>query len=84
MAKKTKKTSEEKQVFTMDGEIVEILPKAQFRVELKNKVSIIASPSGKIRVYSIRLFRGDKVKVEISPYDLKKGRIIYCYRRFNK
>ena len=78
-AKKSKKN-----VFAVNGVITEILPKAQFRIKLENDMEIIGYVSGKIRVYSIRLFRGDRVSVEISPYDLTKGRIVYCYKKSDR
>jgi translation initiation factor IF-1 len=61
----------------MDGEIVEVLPNTLFKVKLKNGHVILGHPAGKLRMFNIRLFAGDKVKVEMSPYDLNKGRIIY-------
>ena len=74
-----------KDVFTVKGVITEILPKAQFKVHLEESGNdIIAVPSGKIRVYSIRLYRGDTVSIEISPYDLTKGRIVFRYNKWNK
>jgi len=63
-----------------DGEIIEALPNAQFRVELDNGHEILAHVSGKMRMYYIKLLPGDKVKVEMSPYDLTKGRISYRYK----
>jgi len=64
----------------MDGTITEALPNAMFRVQLDNGHQILAHLSGKMRKYFIRIFPGDKVTVEISPYDLTKGRIIYRYK----
>jgi len=64
----------------MDGTITEALPNAMFRVQLDNGHLILAHLSGKMRKYFIRIFPGDKVTVEISPYDLTKGRIIYRYK----
>ena len=60
-----------------DGTIVEALSNAMFRVELENGHEIIAHISGKMRMHYIRILPGDKVKVEMSPYDLTKGRIIW-------
>jgi translation initiation factor IF-1 len=63
------------QVIVMDGEITEALSNSNFRVMLSNGHSIICSISGKIRINKIRLMVGDKVEVELSPYDLTRGRI---------
>jgi len=63
-----------------DGEILEALPNAQFRVELDNGHEIIAHVSGKMRMYYIKILPGDRVAVELSPYDLSKGRITYRYK----
>ncbi len=64
----------------MTGEVVEALPNAMFRVELENGHEIICHVSGKIRMNYIRILPGDKVAVELSPYDLTKGRITYRYK----
>ena len=63
-----------------DGTIIEALSNAMFRVELENGVQIIAHISGKMRMHYIRILPGDKVKVEMSPYDLTKGRIVFRYK----
>ncbi|QQE11428.1 translation initiation factor IF-1 [Planctomycetota bacterium] len=60
-----------------EGEILEALPNAMFRVKLENDHEMIAHISGKMRMHYIRILPGDKVTVEISPYDLSKGRITY-------
>ncbi|MBI4122482.1 MAG: translation initiation factor IF-1 [Parcubacteria group bacterium] len=62
-----------------DGEVTELLPSAMFRVELENGHEILTHLSGKMRMFKIRLLPGDKVKVEMSPYDLTKGRVTYRY-----
>jgi translation initiation factor IF-1 len=62
-----------------DGVIIEALSNARFRVELENKHVITAHISGKMRMHYIKILPGDKVKVEMSPYDLTKGRIVYRY-----
>ncbi len=62
-----------------DGVIVEALSNAMFRVELENGHVLIAHISGKMRMHYIKLLPGDKVKLELSPYDLSKGRITYRY-----
>lgn len=63
-----------------DGVVTEALPNAMFRVELENGHEILAHISGKMRMFYIRILPGDKVKVEMSPYDLSKGRITYRYK----
>jgi translation initiation factor IF-1 len=63
-----------------DGTIVEALSNAMFKVELENGHVIIAHISGKMRMHYIKILPGDKVKVEMSPYDLSKGRICYRYK----
>jgi translation initiation factor IF-1 len=63
-----------------DGTIKEALSNAMFRVELENGHEIIAHISGKMRMHYIRILPGDKVKIEMSPYDLSKGRITYRYK----
>ncbi len=61
----------------VDGTVIETLPNASFRVELDNGHRILAHVSGKMRMNFIRILPGDKVKVELSPYDLSRGRITY-------
>ena len=61
----------------VEGEVAEVLPNAMFRVKLPNGHVVLAHVSGKMRMYFIRIVPGDKVTVEISPYDLTKGRIVY-------
>ena len=63
-----------------DVTILESLSNAMFRVELENGVQIIAHISGKMRMHYIKILPGDKVKVEMSPYDLTKGRIVFRYK----
>jgi translation initiation factor IF-1 len=60
-----------------EGTVVEALPNAMFRVELENKHIVLAHVSGKMRMNFIRIIPGDKVKLELSPYDLSRGRITY-------
>lgn len=67
----------------MIGKVVEALPNAQFKVELENSHAIIAHVSGKMRKHYIRLVPGDKVEVEMTPYDLTKGRISFRLRDDN-
>lgn len=66
-----------KEVIKLTGRVVETLPSAKFRVELENGHSIIAHVSGKMRKHYIKLVPGDKVEVELTPYDLTKGRISF-------
>ncbi|MEM7180099.1 MAG: translation initiation factor IF-1 [Spirochaetota bacterium] len=65
------------EAIVVDGVVVEPLPNAMFRVELENGHKILAHISGKMRMHYIRILPGDKVTVELSPYDLTKGRITY-------
>lgn len=65
---------------TVEGTVVEALPNAMFRVELENKHTILAHISGKMRMHFIKILPGDKVTVELSPYDLSRGRITYRYK----
>ncbi len=67
-------------VFEVEATVVEKLPNAMFNVRLSNGVTIIAHVSGKIRMNYIRILPGDRVTVEISPYDLTRGRITYRYK----
>lgn len=64
----------------MDGVITETLPNAMFKVRLDNGVEILAHISGKMRMHFIKILVGDRVTVELSPYDLTKGRITYRYK----
>ncbi len=72
--------SKKKDVVEVEGTVVEPLPNAMFRVELKNGHKILAHVSGKIRMNFIRILPGDRVLVELSPYDLTRGRITYRYK----
>lgn len=65
------------EVIEVEGVVSEVLPNATFRVVLSNKLEIIAYLSGKLRMNYIRILEGDHVKIEMSPYDLTKGRIIW-------
>ena len=64
----------------IEGTILEPLPNAMFRVELENGHKVLAHISGKMRMHFIRISSGDKVKVQLSPYDLTRGRITYRYK----
>ncbi len=70
----------QKEVIKLQGKVVEALPNTQFKVELENGHTIIAHISGKMRKHYIRLVPGDKVEVELTPYDLTKGRISFRLR----
>jgi translation initiation factor IF-1 len=65
-----------KDVLSLQGEVTEALPNAMFRVELENGMNILAHLSGKMRVHYIKVLQGDWVTVELTPYDLTKGRIV--------
>lgn len=83
MSKEKENTSEAsailnaKDFIEMQGEVLELMPAASFKVALENGHEILAHLSGKMRMNKIRLLPGDKVKLQISPYDLTKGRITY-------
>ena len=64
----------------LEGTIIESLPNAMFRVELENGHKVLAHISGKMRMHYIRILPGDRVTVELSPYDLNRGRITYRFR----
>jgi translation initiation factor IF-1 len=64
----------------VEGKVIEPLPNAMFRVELDNGHKVLAHISGKMRMHFIKILPGDKVTLELSPYDLSKGRIIYRYK----
>ena len=68
-------------VIETEGKVIEVLPKTQFKVQLVNGHVILAYLGGKLRINNIRILEGDKVKIEMSPYDLTKGRIIYRNNR---
>ncbi|HEU5122124.1 MAG TPA: translation initiation factor IF-1 [Candidatus Saccharimonadales bacterium] len=71
--------ADQKGVIRVKGKVVEILPNTQFRIELENGHKVIGHISGKMRRHYIRLVLEDKVEVEMSPYDLEKGRIVYRF-----
>ena len=73
MAKKEEKIE-------VEGTVIEALPNTQFRVELDNGHSVLAYLSGKMRKFYIRILLGDRVKIEMSPYDMNRGRIIYRHK----
>jgi translation initiation factor IF-1 len=63
-----------------EGTVIEALPNAMFKVELENGHKVLAHVSGKMRMHFIRILPGDKVKLQLSPYDLSRGRITYRYK----
>jgi translation initiation factor IF-1 len=65
----------------VEGTVVEALPATQFKVRLENGHEVLAYLSGKMRKYYIRILLGDKVRVEMSPYDLTRGRIVYRHKK---
>ncbi|MGH2402941.1 MAG: translation initiation factor IF-1 [bacterium] len=69
-----------KDAIEVEGTIAEVLPNAMFRVTLASGHKVLAHISGKMRIHFIRILPGDRVKVELSPYDPKRGRITYRYR----
>ena len=76
----SKKKMPKEEALQMEGVVAETLPNTMFRVELENGHVVMAHISGKIRKNYIRILKGDKVTVELTPYDLSKGRIIYRSR----
>ena len=68
------------QGITVEGTVVEALPNTMFRVELENNHIVLAHVSGKMRMHFIKILPGDRVTIELSPYDLTRGRIIYRYK----
>ena len=79
IGKKIGKKKEDK--IELEGIVIEALPGTQFRVRLDNGHEVLAYLSGKMRKYYIRILLGDRVRVELSPYDLTRGRIVYRYKR---
>lgn len=67
-------------VIEVEGKVVELLPNAMFRVQLDNGHVVLSHISGKMRMHFIRILAGDRVKVELSPYDLDRGRITYRFK----
>ena len=67
-------------VIEIEGAVIEALPNAMFRVELSNGHKVLAHISGKMRMHYIRILPGDRVQVELTPYDLSRGRITYRYK----
>lgn len=71
----------DKEKLEVEGTVTELLPNTQFTVELDNGHKVLAYLSGRMRKYYIRILLGDRVRVEMTPYDLSRGRITYRYRR---
>ncbi len=71
---------EKEEAIPVEGTVLEPLPNAMFKVELENKHVVLAHISGRMRMHFIRILPGDKVKLELSPYDLTRGRIFYCFK----
>lgn len=71
---------QKEEAIEVEGTVTETLPNAMFRVKLQNDHLVLAHISGKMRKYFIRILPGDRVKVELSPYDLSKGRITFRYK----
>jgi translation initiation factor IF-1 len=78
--KQTKGALAKEEKIEMEGEIVEALPNTMFRVKLDNDHEVLGHISGKMRRHYIRILPGDRVKIELSPYDLDRGRITYRYK----
>jgi translation initiation factor IF-1 len=72
--------SQKEDAIQVEGTVTEALPNTQFRVELENGHNVLAHISGKMRMHYIRILPGDRVVVELSPYDLSRGRITYRYK----
>ncbi len=79
MAKKDKE-KKKKDVVQMEGTVVEALPNTMFRVELDNGLRVLCHLSGKMRINFIKILPGDRVLIELSPYDLTRGRIVYRFK----
>jgi translation initiation factor IF-1 len=73
--------ADSKEKLVVEGTVTESLPNTTFRIELDNGHEVLAYLSGKMRKYYIRVLLGDRVRVELSPYDLERGRIIYRFKK---
>ena len=73
--------AKEEDKIVVEGLVIEALPGTQFRVRLENDHEVLAYLSGKMRKYYIRILLGDRVRVEMSPYDLSRGRIVYRFKK---
>lgn len=72
--------TEKEEAIELEGEVIEALPNTMFKVKLDNEHEVLAHISGKMRMHYIRILPGDRVKVELSPYDLSRGRITYRFK----
>jgi translation initiation factor IF-1 len=77
---KEKGPSQKEEGIQIEGAVIETLPNAMFKVELDNGHQVLAHISGKMRMHYIRILPGDRVLVELSPYDLTRGRVVYRYK----
>ena len=68
------------EAFEMEGAVTSVLPDLRFRVQLENGHEVLATIAGKMRKFRIRVLEGDRVKVEVSPYDLSRGRIVFRHK----
>jgi len=80
LRRRTGEIAEKEEKIEMEGEVLEAFPSGMFRVHLDNGHELIGYTSGKMRRYRIRIFPGDRIKIELSPYDLTRGRIVFRYR----
>lgn len=80
MAKNKQKGAQKEEGIQVEGTVLETLPNAMFKVELENGHQVLAHISGKMRMHYIRILPGDRVLVELSPYDLSRGRVVYRYK----
>ena len=81
MGKKKQDYPQKEEPIRMEGEVLEVLPNNMYRVRLDNGHEVLAVSSGKMRIHNIRVMKSDRVTVEISPYDLTRGRIVYRHKR---
>lgn len=81
MARKRQQKTTKKEKIEAEGTVVEALPNAMFRVRLDSGHEVLAHMSGRMRMYYIRILLGDRVLVELSPYDLTRGRVVYRYKK---
>lgn len=72
--------TQKEEAIELEGEVIEALPNTMFKVKLDNEHEVLAHISGKMRMHYIRILPGDRVKVELSPYDLSRGRITYRFK----
>jgi translation initiation factor IF-1 len=80
VAKDKQQGAQKEEGIQVEGKVLETLPNAMFKVELENGHPVLAHISGKMRMHYIRILPGDRVLVELSPYDLSRGRVVYRYK----